>query len=121
MPKITKKEAKVIESIKALPAQERAKVQRAMKTLGRRGHSVAASLEAGQDIVTAYSRIAAKRISDTRTDQARRVLIGARVPRPMAQECRAAAETQGISLYAWVMTALVQALQGESGQDAPSG
>lgn len=56
--------------------------------------------------VAAAGRCMAKRESDRHTDYKRRVLVGARVPRAFAERCRTAAETEGISLYAWVVRAL---------------
>lgn len=44
--------------------------------------------------------------SDARTDKVRRVLIGARLPRDVAERYRRAADRCGQSLYAWVADAL---------------
>lgn len=109
------KERKTVAAVKALPARERAKVRGAMRTLGRAKIGPCATLEAGQDIVLAYERLRRKRGSDTATDARRRVLVGARVPRSMYERCRAAADGQGVSLYVWVMQALLAALQEEGG------
>ena len=62
--------------------------------------------QAGLRIIKTYARVVRKRASDHATDHARRVLVGARVPREDAARYRAAAHALDISLYAWVHQAL---------------
>lgn len=62
-------------------------------------------------ICDAY-RVVRKAESDARTDGRRRVLVGARVPRALAERCRQAANREGISLYRWVIRALEKRLEG---------
>lgn len=57
---------------------------------------------------------ARKAASDARTDNVRRTLVGARVPRDFAAQCKAAAERCGLSMYAWVKRALVVALEWDT-------
>jgi len=44
--------------------------------------------------------------SDAVTDQSRRLLVGARLPRPLAEKYRACAHANGLSLYRFVCNAL---------------
>ena len=44
--------------------------------------------------------------SDAETDFGRRLLVGARVPRPLAEKYRACAAANGLSLYRFVCNAL---------------
>ena len=69
------------------------------------------ALKVAMHAVAAAGRCMAKRESDRRTDHKRRVLVGARVPRALAEKCRAAAEAEGLSLYAWVMRTLEQTFE----------
>lgn len=56
-------------------------------------------------------RVVRKAESDARTDHERRVLVGARVPRSLAQRCRQAAERDGVSMYRWVTRAITAYLR----------
>ena len=44
--------------------------------------------------------------SDAITDRGRRILVGARLPRPLAERYRACASEHGLSLYRFVCNAL---------------
>lgn len=57
---------------------------------------------------------ARKAASDARTDNVRRTLVGAHVPRAFAAQCKAAAMKEGVSMYAWVKRGLVVALDWDS-------
>ena len=58
------------------------------------------------NMVEATARATGKRQSDRMTDSARRMLVGARIPRQMAEDCRQAAQASGRSLYRFVLDAL---------------
>jgi len=72
-----------------------------------------AALEAGQVKPGLLVRLAAARRrtcqradSDAVTDQARRILVGARLPRETAEKYRACASEHGLSLYRFICNAL---------------
>ena len=54
----------------------------------------------------ARRRAAQRADSDRETDRDRRILVGARVQRPLAEKYRAAAKASGRSLYRFVLDAL---------------
>lgn len=56
-------------------------------------------------VLTAARRHDQRRESDRATDSARRLTIGARLPREVAERYRAAARATGLSLYSWVWQA----------------
>ena len=58
------------------------------------------------DLCFARRRAAQRAASDRETDHLRRLLVGARIPRPLAEKYRAAAKTSGRSLYRFVLDAL---------------
>lgn len=98
----------ILTALDRLPADQRRAAARAMLRLRGSGTVVSRSraLEVVGDMVRAQARTNARRISDARTDAARRVLVGARVPKADADRYRAAAAAAGISLYAWTKAAL---------------
>lgn len=55
------------------------------------------------NIVAARGRAMARRDSDKRTDAKRRVLVGAHVPRGLAERVRAAAAAKGVSQYRFLV------------------
>ena len=59
----------------------------------------------------ARGRFVRKKASDARTDSVWRKLVGARVPVQFADECRRCAGEQGLSLYAFVVGALEEAVR----------
>ena len=72
-----------------------------------------AALEGGQvrpallvSLAEARRRTCQRRDSDAKTDVARRILVGARLPRRLAERYRACARVQGLSLYRFVCSAL---------------
>ena len=65
--------------------------------------------EALDNFALAAMRADLKRASDRRTDAQRRKLVGARMPREMAQRCKACADALGVSLYRFSMDALEEA------------
>ena len=106
-----KKGQKLAILVKNLPVDERKAVKAAIgRIVGRRTIPEARALECITMTVAARARTEARRKSDRETDNRRRVLVGARVPRETAERCKAAAEAEGLSLYAWVTTAIEDAL-----------
>lgn len=97
----------ILRALDRLPADQRRAAARALLRLSGRGPvSRARALEVLGDLVKAQARTNARRVSDARTDSARRTLIGARVPRADAERYRASAAAEGVSLYAWTVAAL---------------
>ena len=62
-------------------------------------------------LAQARARTAQKAASDARTDRARRTLVGARVPRELAEKVKEAAEERGVSVYRLVVELLEQTFQ----------
>lgn len=58
-----------------------------------------------------------RRNSDRATDTARRLTIGARLPRETAEKYRAAAKEAGLSLYSWVWQACEEKYRREYSHD----
>ena len=57
-------------------------------------------------LAAARRRTAQRADSDAETDRSRRILVGARLPRILADKYRECAASQGISLYRFVCNAL---------------
>lgn len=103
---------RILAAVERLPAEERRAAKRALLRLDGRGPvSKSRAIEAAGDIIRAAARGHGKRASDRETDRRRRVLVGARVLRTMAERYQDAADAQGVSLYAWVVAALDRAAQ----------
>lgn len=66
-------------------------------------------------VLYARGRAEGKRVSDRRTDGRRRVLVGARVRRELAERVKAAAEKRGISVYRFVVDILEAACENGGG------
>ena len=100
-----------------ISAAERAAILSALRqsTRIRRAATRGRMMDCLREIARASARTAGRRASDRRTDRDRRVLVGARVPREMAERCRAAARERGISLYRFVIMALERALAAPPG------
>ncbi len=84
-----------------LSADEKRAVCRAMKT--SRVSDVAA-------IVAAMDRSRRRKASDRATDRRRRVLVGARVPRELAEQVRRAAQARGVSVYRFIVDIIREAV-----------
>ncbi len=65
--------------------------------------------DAVTEIGAAAGRDVRKAASDKRTDNARRKLVGARLPLADVERCRSCANAQGVSLYRFVAEALERA------------
>lgn len=87
-----------------LSAEERRSALLAVKVYGETAVDILVP------VLNAGKRTRMRRRSDKQTDGRRRVLVGARVPRVFAQACRKEANKRGVSLYAWVVMALREAL-----------
>jgi len=73
------------------------------------------------EIGAAAGRDVRKAASDKRTDNARRKLVGARLPLAAAIRCRICANAQGVSLYRFVAEALERACEAvENGKPWPA-
>lgn len=106
---------KLIPLLAGLSAEERRSALLAVKVYGETAVDILVPL------LNAGKRTRMRRRSDKQTDGRRRVLVGARVPREFAQACRKEANERGVSLYAWVVMALREALcagQWEETDDA---
>ena len=57
-------------------------------------------------VLLARQRAGRRRESDARTDHARRTLVGARLPREVADKYRSCASAHGLSLYRFASNAL---------------
>lgn len=69
------------------------------------------------NIVIARGRAVRKKQTDKRGDAKRRVLVGARLPRCIADRCSAAAAAADQSLYAWTRSAILAALDAAEDTD----
>lgn len=105
------KTAKYEAALMKFPPSEREKIRGALSTLKSSGYvSAWWAREVAKAVVISGGRALYKRSSDARTDRARRVLVGARVPRAFADRCKVAADRERVSLYRWVVSALTAAL-----------
>ena len=85
---------------------EKRRISGALRRLPRRGHvPVSRALDVAQEIILAGDRTLRKRESDTRTDRARRILIGAKIPRDVADLYKTQAQEEQISIYRWAVNA----------------
>lgn len=91
-----------------LPTPERRAADNAIALIQRRRPSTNTALSAIGMVIRASARGHGKRPQDRANDAARRVLVGARIPRETAEMYRADADRLGISLYRWVCDALQQ-------------
>lgn len=104
----------ILDALGKYPPLEREKIRKIMLSLRDKD-----TLEANEALelvcacVLAGGRSLSKRQSDAKTDPPRRVLVGARVKRKFGEQCKAAAQARGISLYAWVCEALERALEAQ--------
>lgn len=106
------KNERVAAALDHVSARERAEIVRAIDRIKPdRELDEYLALSVVADVILARERTRRKRQSDRRTDRARRVLVGARVPRAFAERCQQAAFDRGVSLYAWVVWALEGALE----------
>lgn len=106
-------EKQLTRAMSVYPPTEREFVRSAaMRALERPRLTQGEVAELIETLILAGSRAVGKRLSDRRTDKNRRTLIGARVPRDLADQCKAEAERRGMSVYRWVVWALEKGLNG---------
>jgi hypothetical protein len=106
------KTERVSAALEHVSERERAEIIRAVNRINQgRNIDEYLALSVVADVILARERTRRKRQSDRRTDKARRVLVGARVPRAFAERCKQEAFIRGVSLYAWVVWALEKALE----------
>jgi len=106
------KRAKASEALTAWsPARERAAVLRQLERTPAGSREAAARMALA--CRAAALRTRAKARSDHDTDAARRVLVGARLPRTTAERVQRAAARRGVSVYAWTRWAIEQNLAQE--------
>ena len=102
----------ILTLIKGLPVDERRAASAAYALVrGTMGENALC------DVLAARRRTEQRRKSDRRTDPQRRRLVGARVSRAVAERCKYAAESCGLSLNQWVTRALMVALGDNQKQD----
>ena len=86
-----------------LPAAARAVMAELAPQLGADGQ------EQLDELAVAMRRFKQREASDTITDRNRRTLVGAHVPRYIAEEYKELAAEKGVSLHQWVLDALYTA------------
>lgn len=100
------RDSRIDEAVELMNLSEREAMLDAMRLARRIGGRRKEMEEAILRIALGRLRDFDRAQSDRRTDAARRVLVGARVPRNRADAYRAQADAQGVSMYRWVMDAL---------------
>lgn len=93
-------ENQVLEGFSLLSAEEKTVV---MLALDNRSSTVK---DLVYNLCYARRRAAMRSASDRETDRDRRILVGARLNRPLAEKYRACARDHGLSLYRFVCNAL---------------
>lgn len=107
---------KLLRDLSMLPApQRRAVLEEILRIEGQPEIKPGQAIQAIAKIAAAAARTTRKRASDRQTDRARRVLVGARLPRKVAEMAEYCAAAREISLYAWVSDAIKAAIL----RDAP--
>lgn len=104
----------ILEALKQYPPKEQERIRKAILSMREKRplHHLDA-LQVAAECISAGSRAMAKKQSDKDTDSLRRVLVGARVKREFGEKCKKAAQSRGLSLYAWVCEALERALEAQ--------
>lgn len=97
-----------------IPEDERAAYQAIIRALDSSGDQDAKA--AAQHQLAALIRRRARSVRKSSWDGMSRVLIGARVPRALAEEIHAAAESTGRTLYRFTMDALTAELARTTGR-----
>ena len=102
-----KKTERILAALDRRHAAEKRRISLALRRLPRRGPvPVSRALDVAQEIILAGDRTLRKRESDDRTERARRILVGARVPLGKAWFYRNCADYLGVSMYRFVCNAL---------------
>lgn len=104
----------IMDALQRYPPQEQERIRKAILSLrGKQKLKTWDLLQLAAECISAGSRAMAKKQSDKDTDGLRRVLVGARVKREFGEKCKRAAQSRGLSLYAWVCEALERALEAQ--------
>ena len=111
VPTMIKRYVKLLDRIERMPKPEKRVVENALRRIKTRRVSRKMALDVVDDIVQITHRTTTKTAQDAAGDQARRCLIGARLPREEVDQYRAAAAKEGVSLYRWTASALQSAYQ----------
>lgn len=93
-------ENQVLEGFSLLSAEEKTVVMLALD------NSSSTVKDLVYNLCYARRRAAMRAASDRETDKDRRILVGARLNRPLAEKYRACARERGLSLYRFVCNAL---------------
>ena len=93
-------ENQVLEGFSLLSAEEKTVVMLALD------NSSSTVKDLVYNLCYARRRAAMRAASDRETDKDRRILVGARLNRPLAEKYRACAHERGLSLYRFVCNAL---------------
>lgn len=105
---------RLMDALEHYPPKEQEQIRSAILALkGKRPLRPWDVLKVATECVCAGSRAMAKKQSDKETDGLHRVLVGARVKREFGEKCKRAAQSRGLSLYAWVCEALERALEAQ--------
>lgn len=102
-----------------IPEEERAAYQAIIRALDSSGDQDAKA--AAQHQLAALIRRRARSVRKSTWDGMSRVLIGARVPRALAEEIHAAAENTGRTLYRFTLDALTAELTRTTGRSQQKG
>lgn len=101
----------VEEGFSRFSAEEREVLRRAMEQIAAQGLDRDGQYAMVLDLILARRRAGQRYDSDSRTDRARRILVGARVPRRTAEKYRKCAAAHGLSLYRFAVEALEREYQ----------
>lgn len=81
--------------------------------------TTAAEMKAISQLLISARRRQQRRTSDRATDHTRRLLVGPRLPREVAEDYRKAAQARNISLYQWASQALAAQYRRERAARKP--
>ena len=102
-----------------IPQRERKIILRQLERTPAAGRDAAVQMALA--CMKAQQRTQVKAAQDAASDADRRTLVGARLPRSVADRVRAQAEKRDISVYRWIQEAvLTQLIEQESGRPSPS-
>lgn len=111
----------VEEGFSRFSTEEREVLRRAMEQIANRGLDRDGQYAMVLDLILARRRAGQRYDSDSRTDRARRILVGARVPRELAGQVRCCAKARGVSVYRFVVDIITKEIQNSCGGSNPKG
>ena len=109
----------VEEGFSRFSAEEREVLRRAMEQIAAQGLDRDGQYAMVLDLILARRRAGQR--YDSRTDRARRILVGARVPRELAGQVRCCAKARGVSVYRFVVDIITKEIQNSWGGSNPKG